>query len=244
MITKLIFGLLWCLVHLVISICDLWSCLSNKLECYLISSKVLSKYQSLHLERLKCLGVVVDSGEAKNVMEVKQLLHWFSTIGIKYVALYDIEGVIKESLEPGMEASRDDKSMNSSDVCAYTKTSHGSHRHMVVECLSGSDGKEAIAKAANLLYSANYNCSTHGYGKINIVFTEADMACALRSVGGGGPEPDLLLVYGPVRCHLGFPAWRLRYTEIMHMGPLKSMKYGSIVKVLYQFSRKHQNYGQ
>ncbi|KAH0887869.1 hypothetical protein HID58_050298, partial [Brassica napus] len=24
----------------------------------------------------------------------------------------------------------------------------------------------------------------------------------------------LLLVYGPVRSHLGFPAWRLRYTEI------------------------------
>ncbi|XP_022557891.1 uncharacterized protein LOC106431569 [Brassica napus] len=25
----------------------------------------------------------------------------------------------------------------------------------------------------------------------------------------------LLLVYGPVRSHLGFPVWRLRYTEIV-----------------------------
>lgn len=90
-----------------IGLFDLWSCLSNKLECYLISSELLSQYQILNLERLKCLGVVLDSREAKNVMEVKQLLHWFSTAGIKYVVLYDIEGVIKESIEPGIDASRE-----------------------------------------------------------------------------------------------------------------------------------------
>ncbi|XP_012699972.1 sulfated surface glycoprotein 185 [Setaria italica] len=113
------------------------------------------------------------------------------------------------------------------DVCANTKSPHCSHGGMVMECLSGSDGKEAIAKAANLLYSASskgcnsYTTYTRGYDKMDTVFTEAHMASALRAVGCGGPEPDLILVYGPVRCHLGFPAWRLRYTEIMHMGPLK-----------------------
>uniref|UniRef100_A0A0A9Q3R2 Uncharacterized protein n=1 Tax=Arundo donax TaxID=35708 RepID=A0A0A9Q3R2_ARUDO len=115
---------------------------------------------------------------------------------------------------------------------------------MVIERLSGSDGKEGITIAADLLYSACCNSCTHGYDKIDIVFTEADMTCALREAGGSGPEPDLLLVYGPVRCHLGFPAWRLRYTEIIHMGPLKSMKYSSIVKMLYNFSQKRQNYGK
>ncbi|KAG2649231.1 hypothetical protein PVAP13_1NG094100 [Panicum virgatum] len=250
MILRLILGWLWCLIHMAISLFDLWSCLSKKLECYLISSELLSKYQILHLERLKCLGVVVDSREAKNVMEIKQLLHWFSTVGIKYVVLYDIEGVIKESIEHGIEASRDESTSNFSDVCANTKSSHCSHGGMVIECLSGSDAKEGIAKAANLLYSAsckgcnNYAPYTRGCDKMFTVFTEADMASALRTVGSGGPELDLLLVYGPVRCHLGFPSWRLRYTEIMHMGPLKSMKYSSIVKVLCQFAQKHQNYGK
>ncbi|CAL4889390.1 unnamed protein product [Urochloa decumbens] len=248
MILKPILGWLWCLIHMAISLFELWSCLSNKLECYLISSGLLSKYQILHLERLKCLGVVLDSREAKNVMEVKQLLHWFSTAGIKYVVLYDTEGVIKESIEPGIEASRQDTS-NFSDVCANTKSPHCSNGGMVIECLSGSEGKEGIAKAASLLYSASckgcnsYTTNTCGYDKLDTVFTEADVASALRAVGSGGPEPDLLLVYGPVRCHLGFPSWRLRYTEIMHMGPLKSMKYSSIVKVLCQFAQKHQNYG-
>ncbi|RLN08504.1 hypothetical protein C2845_PM11G01940 [Panicum miliaceum] len=108
-------------------------------------------------------------------MEVKQLLHWFSTVGIKY----DIEGVIKESIEPGIEASRDENTSNFSDV---------SYGGMVIECLSGPDGKEGIAKAANLLYSAscngcnNYATYTRGYDKMDTVFTEADVASALRAV--------------------------------------------------------------
>jgi ditrans,polycis-polyprenyl diphosphate synthase len=117
---------------------------------------------------------------------------------------------------------------------------------MTLECISGSDGKEGIAKAANLLCSTYLNGDRSGHENVKSesVLTETDMASALKSVGCGGPEPDLLLVYGPARCHLGFPAWRLRYTEIMHMGPLKSMKYGAIVKALYNFSKKHQNYGK
>ncbi|XP_040376628.1 dehydrodolichyl diphosphate synthase complex subunit NUS1-like isoform X1 [Oryza brachyantha] len=240
MIVKLIFGSLWCLVHLVISLFGLLSHLRNNLECYLISFKLLPKYENLLLERLQYLGIVVDSGEAKNALKVKQLLHWFSTLGIKYLVLYDIEGVLKELLQPGIEASRDENPRNSLDVFAETKASMCSREGMLIECLSGCDGKEAIAKAANLLYSA---CCNSGKS-CKFVFTEADMTNVLKVLGSGGPEPDLLLVYGPGRCHLGFPAWRLRYTEIMYMGSLESMKYGSVLKALYQFQHKYQNYGK
>jgi len=54
---------------------------------------------------------------------------------------------------------------------------------MVIECLSGSDGKEGIAKAANLLCSTYLNGDTHGNGKRGPTFTEADMASALKAVG-------------------------------------------------------------
>ncbi|XP_048533213.1 dehydrodolichyl diphosphate synthase complex subunit NUS1-like isoform X1 [Triticum urartu] len=234
-IVELILGLLWHLVHLLVSLFDLWSHLSDNLECYLISSGLLPKYRDLHFERLNYVGVVVDSREANNVLKIKQLLRWLSTIGVKYVVLYDIEGVLKEWLKPGIKTPRDENSRTNLDLSA--------HGGMAIECLSGSDGKEGIAKAANLLCSDFCNRNTHGHNKLDNAFTEADMVCALREVGSGGPEPDLLLVYGPVRCHLGFPAWRLRFTEIMHMGSLKSMKYGSIVKALHRFSHKYQNYG-
>ena len=54
---------------------------------------------------------------------------------------------------------------------------------MAIECLSGSDGKEGIAKAANLLCSTYLNGDTHGNGKRGPTFTEADMASALKAVG-------------------------------------------------------------
>jgi ditrans,polycis-polyprenyl diphosphate synthase len=54
---------------------------------------------------------------------------------------------------------------------------------MHIECLSGSDGKEGIAKAANLLCSDFCSCDTHEHSKNGIAFTEADMASALRAVG-------------------------------------------------------------
>jgi hypothetical protein len=54
---------------------------------------------------------------------------------------------------------------------------------MVIDCLSGSDGKEGIAKAGSLLCSTYINGDTHGDGKRKPAFTEADMASALKAVG-------------------------------------------------------------
>jgi ditrans,polycis-polyprenyl diphosphate synthase len=54
---------------------------------------------------------------------------------------------------------------------------------MTIECLSGSDGKESIAKAANLQCSDFCNYDTHGHKKSGNALTEADIVCALRAVG-------------------------------------------------------------
>ncbi|CAK9154057.1 unnamed protein product [Ilex paraguariensis] len=112
-------------------------------------------------------------------------------------------------------------------------------KYMALEFASLSDGKEAAARAANFLFVKYYL----GGADKKPIFTESLMAEALKAVGCKVTEPDLLLVYGPARCHLGFPAWRLRYTEIVHMGPLKSMKYGSLIKVIRKFTMVRQNYG-
>ncbi|KAG8091223.1 hypothetical protein GUJ93_ZPchr0011g28744 [Zizania palustris] len=158
--------------------------------------------------------------------------------------LYCTIGVLKKTFEPAMNGSRDVNSGNYLDVGANMKVLSCCQKEMTVEYISGLDGKEGIAKAANLLRSTYFNGDKDACGNDEIVFTEADMSSALKAIGCGGPEPDLLLLYGPARCHLGFPAWRLRYTEIMHMGPLDSMKYGAIVKAFYNFSKKYQNFGK
>ncbi|KAG5052420.1 hypothetical protein JHK87_004618 [Glycine soja] len=86
---------------------------------------------------------------------------------------------------------------------------------MTLKFLSHADGREAVAKAANLVFVENLKQHKLG-GELDLqILLEPQLNEALQIVGSKGPEPDLLLVYGPVRSHLGFPAWRHRYTEIM-----------------------------
>ncbi|XP_038983343.1 dehydrodolichyl diphosphate synthase complex subunit Nus1 isoform X6 [Phoenix dactylifera] len=197
-ILRFTLGFFWCLLHLPVSIVHLGSYLIKQLLYYMISSGLLQKYQNLQLDKLRYLAIVVESEEAKNTTKIKQLLSWLSSIGVKYVTLYDMEGVLKKSVETDLKSSENPSYLEGDSV---------------------------------------------GYNKMEPVFTETDVTNALKAVGHGGPDPDLLLVYGPARCHLGFPAWRIRYTEIVHMGSLRSMKYGAVVKAIYDFSKKHQNYG-
>ncbi|KAG4925186.1 hypothetical protein JHK87_050726 [Glycine soja] len=87
--------------------------------------------------------------------------------------------------------------------------------HMTLKFLSHADGREAVAKAANLIFVENLKQHKLG-GELDLqILLEPQLNKALQIVGSKGPEPGLLLVYGPVKSHLGFPAWRLRYTEIM-----------------------------
>ncbi|PPD85566.1 hypothetical protein GOBAR_DD17489 [Gossypium barbadense] len=160
------------------------------------------------------------------------------TVGVKHVCLYDKEGILKKSKDFILE---------NLDGAILFQDAHENNvlldqQHMTLEFVSFSDGKEAVAKAANVLFMKYSKSGVTDQNQKEKIFTESQMSEALKTVGSGGPEPDLLLVYGPARCHLGFPAWRIKYTEIVHMGPLKSMNYGSLIKAIYKFTMVRQNY--
>lgn len=211
----------WLMIHLLFSIYQFGFHFLQVVESYIISLGLLQSYQNLQLHNLRHLAIVVDSEEARNTQKVRELLLWVSTIGVNNLTLYDMEGVLKKSL---------------GDLSNFSSG-------MTIELLSFTDGKGGLAKAASFLCSKYQNDELASYNMKDPKITESEISDALNAVGCGGPDPDLLLVYGPVRCHLGFPAWRLRYTEIIHMGSLKSMKYGAILKALFEYSKKQQNYG-
>ncbi|XP_020242317.1 dehydrodolichyl diphosphate synthase complex subunit Nus1-like isoform X2 [Asparagus officinalis] len=245
-----ILRLSWYLLHLLVSIMHTGSYLIQVMKWYIISTGFLQKYRMLPLHKLQYLAVVIDSAEAENATQIKQLLHWLLDIGVKYIMLYDMEGVLKQYLETYLISLANSSLANSScnaKPCTDTSLKNAITRvrfeKTTIELLSSSDCKQGAAKAANFLLSNYLKGDTEGCNKTEPTFTEADISAALKSVGFDGPEPDLLLVYGPARCHLGFPAWRMRYTEIVHMGHLKSMKRGAIIKAIYDFTNKHQNYG-
>ncbi|XP_034678208.1 dehydrodolichyl diphosphate synthase complex subunit NUS1 isoform X1 [Vitis riparia] len=230
---------LWHFLHFIVSVWFLARQAAYVLESCFISSGLLKRYEALNLGNLRYLAIVIESEEAHQIPKVIELLNWLATIGVKHVCLYDNEGVLKKSKEAILEKLTDATLFEGVDENNLLLD----QEHITLEFASISDGKGAVTKAANLLFMKYLKSADSGGSSEESIFTEPHMAEALKAVGCRGPDPDLLLIYGPVRCHLGFPAWRIRYTEIIHMGPLKSMKYGSLLKAIYKFSMVHQNYG-
>ncbi|KAF8406419.1 hypothetical protein HHK36_008506 [Tetracentron sinense] len=256
-IVNLVLQRLWHFLHRALSIVFFFLGMVNVLESCLITSGLLAKYKSLDLSNLHCLAIVVSNEEAHNTSRVVELVRWLSAIGVKHVCLYDMNGVLKESKKTILAKISNARLWEAADLNVRVLTQLGTYftqetdekdlsldqKQMILEFVSFSDGKEGAAKAANFLCSEYLKPASLDGDQEDLVFTEPNMTKALRAVGCGGTEPNLLLVYGPARCHLGFPTWRMRYMEIVHMGPLKFMKYGSLVKAIHKFTMVHQNYG-
>ncbi|GMH13432.1 hypothetical protein Nepgr_015273 [Nepenthes gracilis] len=230
---------LWKFLHLLVGIWYQALNIIDMLESCFISCGLFKKYKSLDVSKLQYLAIVIESEEACQTYRVIELLRWVAAMGIKHICLYDMEGVLQKSKEAIIKEC-DAKLWQGAEASEPLLDPS----QLTLEFASLSDGKEGVAKAANLLFVKYLKLSEQGgdLGRPN--FTEPQMEEALRVVGFAGPEPDLLLVYGPARCHLGFPAWRIRYTEILHMGPLKSMRYGSLIKAIHRFTTVLQNYGK
>ncbi|XP_073272338.1 uncharacterized protein [Primulina huaijiensis] len=226
--------LMWHITHSVISLWYFILGLADGIESFLISMGALTWYKACDISRVQNLAVVFDSKEALQTIKVLDLLRWLAANGVKNVCLYDREGVLKNFKEALLLLLKSEqKSKESTSKPFFEK------KQMSLEVISFSDGKHAVTKAANFLLEKHYL----SVSKEKRNLTESDMNGALGAMGYGGSEPDLMLIYGPARCHLGFPAWRIRYTEIVYMGPVKSMKFGSIIKAFHRFTMLHQNYG-
>ncbi|KAL4304279.1 hypothetical protein GQ457_10G019970 [Hibiscus cannabinus] len=239
-IGNVLFRLSWHLVHAIIYFCYFMMAMVHGLESHLISRGLLRKYKYLHISKINYLAIVIESEEACRTSNVIQLLQWVAALGINHICLYDNEGLLKKSK---------DVILDKFDGAILFQDTHENNMLldqpcMTLEFVSFSDGKEAVARAANVLLMKYIKSGAAASNLGEQIFSESEMSEALKTVGSGGPEPDLLLIYGPARCHLGFPAWRIRYTEIQHMGPLKSMKYGSLIKALYRYTTVRQNYGK
>ncbi|XP_039115293.1 dehydrodolichyl diphosphate synthase complex subunit NUS1-like isoform X2 [Dioscorea cayenensis subsp. rotundata] len=240
-------GVFWYSLRLLLRVVHIGQDLTHTIFCYSISNGLINKYKNLDLHNLRCLAVVIDSEDAKNIGKIKKLLHSLSKIGAMNVILYDTKGVLKKYMASSKLFCNAKTTCFDADRRTVTLILHGDQ--ITIEFLSFSDNKEIISKAANFLCSRQLKSNLLAPHKIEPVFTDTDLLNALKMAGCGGLHPDLLLVYGPARCHLGFPAWRLRYTEIIYdhefnfryMGPLKSMKHGAIVKAVYDFSNRNKN---
>ncbi|KAH9603416.1 hypothetical protein KSS87_022983 [Heliosperma pusillum] len=205
---------LWHFLHFLVTILYLVKDAVQTFESYLISYGLLRTYKSLDASKVRYLAIVVESDEAQDISAVVELVQWVAATGVKHLCLYDAEGVLKKSRETIIAKCNARPWQYFTTKAPYmqgveTACAPLEPGQLTLEFTSVTDGKEGVVKAANLLF-LKYQGDPD-----KPKFTEPLLSEALQLVGCSGPEPDLLLVYGPARCHLGFPAWRLRYTEIV-----------------------------
>ncbi|KAF5751118.1 hypothetical protein HS088_TW02G00128 [Tripterygium wilfordii] len=210
-ICNLVVRLLWHCLHFLVSLWYFGLHIAEVLESYLISAGIFKRYRALNIHKLRYLAIVVESEDAYQISKVVQLLQWLADIGVTHVCLYDREGILKMSRGSILDKLKNVKLFEDVDE----NESLTDQQLMTLEFASFSDGKEGLAKAANLLFKEYLKLGGLSREQEEQIFTESHLTEALRTVGFKGPDPDLLLVYGPARCHLGFPAWRIRYTEIV-----------------------------
>ncbi|KAH9306005.1 hypothetical protein KI387_010409, partial [Taxus chinensis] len=214
-------GLCWHILHFIVTIVVFVSFVINKLWYLMFSKVTMEKYRALRGKKPQIVGMVIESQEAEaQASKICDLLLWLSEVGVKHVSLYDMEGVLKQHRRV-LEKTLDNLNKGIQFINTWEEhRKHSSnspsleHTTMTVELLSFCDGKEGIAKAARYLCSDTLQKIDFNGQRANLKLTEADIDRGLEATGCAGPEPDLLFVFGFTRCLLGFPAWRLRLSEI------------------------------
>lgn len=89
---NIVLVLLWHVLHLILSVLYIVREIFRGVESYLITNGYVKTYTNINLNRVKYLGLVIDSDEARKTSQVIELLEWLSAIGVKKVCLYDREG--------------------------------------------------------------------------------------------------------------------------------------------------------
>lgn len=241
----------WHALHLTFIVIAYVATIINKSWSLLFAKESLEKSRASQRKKPQIVGVVIESEEAETEMsKVCKLLMWLADIGVQHVSLYDMEGLLKQS-KRSLEKTLGNLNTQIQLVSTWEEhekwTSESQITEqpiMTVELLSICDGKEGIAKAARYLCENTLQKINSEGQHIDLKLTEADINRGLEAAGCAGPEPDLLLVFGFTRCLLGFPAWRLPFTEIIYMGMLKSLTLDSLLNAVDEFSTKNQRYGK
>ncbi|KAE8729615.1 CLP protease proteolytic subunit 6 isoform 1 [Hibiscus syriacus] len=130
----------------------------HALEGRLISWGLPRKYKSLHISKIQYLAIVIENEDACRTSNVLELLQWLEALGIKHVCLYDNEGILKKSKDLILEQF---------DGAAMFQDTHENNvlvdqLRMTLEFVSFSDGKEAVARAANVLLTKYINSGGTG----------------------------------------------------------------------------------
>lgn len=196
-------------------------------------------------------------GGVKGLMnDGSELVCWTVSAGIKHLILYDYDGVLKSNVQEFRREVRAKlgKYYGPSKIPKYAiRIPHlnkvyfnnqddletdGKHKVAIeISLLSNRDGRETIVDLTKTMADL---CASNELKLSNITMKLVDKELTHLV----GPEPDLLLYFGPALDLQGFPPWHIRLTELHWEEDNDDVVYAVFIRGLQKYSACKINVGK
>lgn len=186
-----------------------------------------------------------------------EVVCWTVSAGIKHLVLYDYDGVLKSNVQDFRNEIRAklSKYYGPSNIPKYavriphlnkvyfndqdTQLTSNENKKVVIEIslLSNRDGRETIVDLTRTMADL---CASNDLRLPDITMKLVDKELTQLV----GPEPDLLLYFGPTLDLQGFPPWHIRLTEFHWEEDNDDVIYSVFIRGLQKYSACKINVGK
>lgn len=196
-------------------------------------------------------------GGVKGLMnDGSEVVCWTVSAGIKHLILYDYDGILKSNVSDFRKEiyNRLGKYYGPSNIPKYAiriphlnkiyfnetdRKTTGEKNKVAIEIslLSSRDGRETIVDLTKTMADL---CASR-----ELKLTDITMKLVDKELGQlVGPEPDLLLYFGPSLDLQGFPPWHIRLTEFHWEKDNDAVIYSVFIRGLQKYSACKINVGK
>lgn len=191
-----------------------------------------------------------ENGGAEGVMgDIAELAAWCLSAGIPSLTVYEYNGCVKSCLEElhqsvdmnlrayfGLQTPAFSiKTPHTNEV--VTSELHKGELDLEISLLSLIDGKPTIVELARTISELTVSKEL-SLDDITVKLIDGEL-CELV-----GPEPDLLICFGPVLDLQDYPPWHIRLTEMYWEPDNNSVNYAVFIRALKNFALSRANLGK
>lgn len=190
-----------------------------------------------------------ENGGCEGLMgDIAELAAWCLSAGVPSLTVYEYNGCVKQFLPALLQVV--EKNLRSyfglniplvSIKVPHTNevvvSSHDQKPDLEISLLSRIDGKPTIVELARAIGELTANNELQS-DEITVKLIDSEL-CDLV-----GPEPDLLVCFGPVLDLQDYPPWHIRLTEMYWEPDNNSVNYAVFIRALMKYAQSRVNLGK
>lgn len=191
-----------------------------------------------------------ENGGSEGVMgDISELAAWCLSAGIPSLTIYEYNGCVKGCLDELQQTvSKNLRAYFGVQTPSFSiKVPHtnetvatepdSSETDLEISLLSRIDGKPTIVELARTIGELTVSKELSP-NDITVKLIDGEL-CELV-----GPEPDLLICFGPVLDLQDYPPWHIRLTEMYWEPDNNSVNYAVFIRALNKFAQSRVNLGK